>query len=155
MQTPNLSTIAAAYLTGDPAIPTPAERTAFAAWLQENYAMIDHMVVITAGEVSPETFLATWQVRGKMLISSAHSEHPFWLMAENVAFRAIHDWHHLLTSRRFDWAGEVDAYRYAIRTAPKAIHWILASEILGQAAAAIEIGAFSAQKLVRGIEAMA
>ena len=155
MATPDLSSIANAYLTGDPAIPTPAERIAFSNWLQDAYKPIDCMVLITSDEVSPEAFLVAWEFKRQLLISSAHSEHPFWLTAENVAFRAVHDWHHLLTSRSFDWAGECEAYRYAIGTAPAAIHWILASEIIGQAAATIQAGGFQAQKLVRGIEAMA
>jgi hypothetical protein len=147
------SIIAAQYVAGDPAIPSPAELASFRGWLAEAFRCIAHSVVVTPAEVSPETFMATWQVSGKLLISSAHSEHPFWDVETNVRFRAVHDFHHLLTDGGFGWEGEVATYQYAKATAPKLIHWILRSEILGQAAAALRMGAFQEQKLVRDIAA--
>jgi hypothetical protein len=153
LTTTDQAIIAAQYMTGDPAIPTPAETKAFRGWLADSFRCIAHSVVTTPAEVSPETFLATWQVTGKLLISAANSEHPFWDLETNVRFRAVHDFHHLMTAGGFGWDGEVATYNYAKTTAPAMIHWILRSEILGQAAAALRTGAFQEQKLVREISA--
>lgn len=151
--THNPAIIAAQYLAGDPSSPCPAELASFRSWLAGSYAPIASLVDVTPADVTPETFVAHWQLQGRLLISSAHSEHPFWDTATNVRFRAVHDWHHLLTDGGFGWEGELATYYYAKRHAPERIHWILRSEILGQAAVAIRTGMFPEQKLVREISA--
>jgi hypothetical protein len=147
----SLQAVAASYITGDPSMMTPAEQRAFDQWLTASYRPIAHLVQVTGAEVSPETIVAHWQLKGRLLISSAHSEHPFFSVDTNVKLRAVHDWHHLLVNRGFGWDGEVAACQYALQTAPKAIHWILRSEIMGQAAVAIATGNFPTQKLVRTV----
>ncbi len=149
----DLATIAAQYIQGDPSELTPRESRDFAAWLESSYRPIAHLVQLTSAEVSPETFLAHWQLTGKLLISTAFSDGAMWSPAANAKLRAVHDWHHLLSGQRFDWEGEVAACNYACSYAPDSIKWILRSEILGQAAACLVTGEFQPQKLVRGITA--
>jgi hypothetical protein len=143
------SALAIKYAMSPAATITPGERSAFIGWLDLSYRQIADRVLITADELSPEDFLRQYKLDGSLLVTSANSAHPFWTVAENVRFRAVHDWHHILTGRRFDWAGELVTYDYACATAPTMIHWILRSEIAMQAAYAIETGDFAPQKLVR------
>ena len=144
-------TIARQYLSGAASMPTEREAAAFTEWLRISYGPIAPMVCRTHQEVTPEDFMAAWLSTGKLLISDAHSEHPFLTVDQNVMFRAVHDWHHLQTGCEFDWQGEVAAFELAAELAPRCIHWMLRSEILGQAAAAIITGQFPAQKLVRTV----
>lgn len=141
--------IATAYQNGTPQVPTATELRLFDTWLRKRFETLRPLTDFVLQEVDPEDFMAHWYDTGRLLISMANSEHPFWSLEQNMMFRAIHDADHLLTLRQFDWQGEVAAYRKACETAPERIHWILGSEILGQAAVAIETGAFPLQKLVR------
>ncbi len=144
-------TIARQYLTGAASMPTDREARAFRDWLVKSYAPIAYMVRRTHDEVSPELFMAEWIATGQLLITDAHSEHPFLTVDENFMFRAVHDWHHLQTGCEFDWQGEVAAFELAAELAPVCIRWILRSEILGQAAVAVTTGQFPEQKLVRTV----
>ena len=128
---------------------TPLESQALLQWLNLSYGAIAHQVRYTDSDVSPEEFVLHWETYGQLLISRANSDHPFFSLADNCRFRAVHDMHHILTGCRFDWEGELATYQYAAQSAPRLIRWILRSEILGQAAVAITTGSFPEQKLVR------
>ena len=141
--------IATAYQTGKPQVPTATELRLFDAWLRQRFEPLRCLTDFVLQEIDPEHFMHHWYHTGALLISMANSEHPFWSLEQNMMFRAIHDADHILTLRRFDWEGEIATYHKACETAPERIHWILASEILGQAAVAIETHAFPLQKLVR------
>ena len=142
------SKTAGQYITGRPCIPTVPETIAFESWVTGQWAPIASLIDHTDQPVSPADFLSYWEAHGRLLITTANSEHPFWDLRLNTMFRAVHDWHHLVVDRGFGWEGELATYRFAVEHAPERIHWILRSEILGQAAVAIETGEFPAQKLV-------
>ena len=90
-----------------------------------------------------------WEHTGRLLVSTAHNFHPHWMPLQNKMFRAVHDWDHIHNGCGYDLAGETAAYEAAMTTAPESIRWILYSEIVLQAAAAIHTGSFQRQKLVR------
>ncbi len=149
----NRAKIAEQYTVGRPCVPTMPETIAFESWLTSQWAPIASLIDCTDQPVIPADFIFYWEARGRLLITTANSEHPFWDMRLNTMFRAVHDWHHLVVDRGFGWEGELAAYRFAVKHAPERIHWILRSEILGQAAVALETGEFPAQKLVYKITA--
>ena len=82
-------------------------------------------------------------------MSTAHNVHPHWLPMHNKMFRAVHDWDHIQHGCGFDLGGETQAFTATAATAPDSIRWILYSEIVLQAAAAIHTGEFQRQKLVK------
>ena len=141
--------LAAAYLRAKGSRPTSTERRIFRDWLCLQFARIADKVQFTDDEVSPEQMLTYHAITGGYLISMAHNVHPHWTPRENAMFRAVHDHHHVTGGHGFDLEGESGAYQQARSTAPQEIWWILHSEILLQAAAAIRCGCFQRQKLVR------
>ena len=143
------SQAANAYLTGSHCEPTLDEKQAFLGWLADQYDAIKASVRFTPSEVDPAQLKLRYANTGHILISTAHNDSPWLSGASNAHFRAVHDWHHLEHGLGFDVDGEHAAYLVAISSAPKAIHWILRSEIYLQAAACIETGTFQPQKLVK------
>lgn len=85
----------------------------------------------------------------RLYISIMHISHPFLSDKENAHFRAVHDWHHIRADVGSTLDGEIAAFKYACIAAPESIHWILFSEIVLQAAAAIATGEFQPQKIVK------
>ena len=83
------------------------------------------------------------------MISVAHNEHPHLSFNENAKFRAVHDWHHIIGGADDSMGGEVLTYYIAQESAPVAIHWLLFSEIILQAATATHTRKFPTQKLVK------
>lgn len=149
INTPTAQAVAEAYLAAEPFAPSRDDLEAFSGWLDAEFQRIGHLVRLTTEEVTPEVMLQAWDDQGVLLISKAHNEPAPWLSKrDNLRFRAVHDMAHLISSRRFDWQGEVDAFRESLKLAPTCIQWILASEVCGQAAAAITSGSFADQKLV-------
>ena len=141
--------LASAYLRTKGSRPSPVEARVFRQWLATQFNRIRGIVDFTPDEVSPEQMTLVHAITGRLLISTAHNVHPHWLPVENAQFRAVHDWHHISGGHGFDLMGELGAYQEARSTAPQEIWWILHSEILLQAAAAIRCGCFQRQKLVR------
>jgi hypothetical protein len=68
---------------------------------------------------------------------------------QNLWFRAIHDMAHWRIGADDTMEGEFDVTLAHVATAPSSIHWILWSEVAGQAAVAITTGSFPQQKLCR------
>lgn len=87
--------------------------------------------------------------RGRIVVSTANSDHPVWSLDENVAFRLVHDVvGHGTTGGGFDWAGEWRAYEKhdSIIQSPLARH-ALFTEAVGQVAYALTYGGFTTQKV--------
>jgi hypothetical protein len=141
--------LARLYAHGAAATPSRFELATLATWIDAEIRPILERVWYTSQEVSPEAFHSAHKSSGRLVISTAHNVHPFWGYAQNARLRAVHDWHHLQSGAGYDLPGEIQAFRYAQSRAPEAIHWILFSEIVLQAAAAIHFGRFLEQKLVR------
>ena len=142
-------TLAAQYIRTKGTRPTTDEYCAFSEWVNLRFRRIQDRVDFTEQEVSPELMQTHWDLWARLLVSTAHNEHPFWLPYLNARFRAIHDWDHIKGGFGFDLSGELCAAGYAMATAPKCIRWILWSEVALQAAAAIHTGSFQRQKLVK------
>ena len=142
-------TLAAQYISGEAVTPTMRELMDFTQWIDARFKLIAHWVDFTGDEVTPEDMHAEWDLNARLLISTAHNEHPHWGPEVNAKFRAVHDWDHIQSGCGFDFAGETCVAGYAMSTAPESIRWMLWSEIALQAAAAIHTGEFQTQKLVR------
>ena len=142
-------TLATAYIRTKGTRPTTDEYSDFCEWCNLKFLRIKHLVDFTEQEVSPQLMQTHWNLWGRLLVSTAHNEHPFWLPFMNAQFRAVHDWDHLQHGCGYDLDGEVSAFVAASEGAPESIRWILYSEIVLQAAAAIHTGSFQRQKLVK------
>jgi hypothetical protein len=145
----NITTAATAFIHGPTATPTLRELVLFKGWLLAQFQALPVQVEVTEAEVSPEAMITHHAETGTLLISTAFCDHPHLSEADNVRFRAVHDWHHISRGLGFDWAGEQGTLAVACESAPSEIHWILTSEIALQAAAAIVTGEFHPQRLVR------
>lgn len=84
-------------------------------------------------------------------VSRLHNEPNLDLMShtQNLWFRALHDVTHWRIGAGADMEGEWRVTLAHIDSAPESIHWLLMSEVAGQAAVAITQGSFPTQKLVR------
>ena len=136
---PTTESLALQYIQGEAVQPTASEVATLERWINRRFQRIEQLVWFTSDDVSPAEFLQTWEIQGRMLISTAHSEGLPWTEATNAKFRAVHDWDHLRTGAGFDIDGEVSAYCAAAETAPESILWMLYSEIVLQAAACIPV----------------
>lgn len=87
--------------------------------------------------------------KGRIIISTAHCDHPVWSLEENCAFRLVHDVvGHGATGSGFDWLGEWQAYEKHL-TIVQGV-WArraLFTEAIGQVAYALVHGQFTAQKV--------
>jgi hypothetical protein len=146
---PTTEQLAARYVRTKGTRPSREEYSAFVNWVSMRFNRIRHMVDFTEQEVSPRKMQIHADLWGRILVSTAHNTHPHWLPFINAQFRAIHDADHLEHNLGFDLDGEVCAFVAASESAPESIRWILYSEIVLQAAAAIHTGSFARQKLVR------
>ena len=139
------------YLAADPSPVSETELDTFRTWIFREFHnhRLGNVLLLTDDDVTPEQMLANWHSKGTLLISTAHSEHPFLSVSDNVRFRAVHDFHHICGCCGFDFKGEHQTYVMASKSAPESIKWILFSEIVLQASACIWTGEFQAQKLVK------
>jgi len=141
--------LARVFIDGTPQVPTDRELALLNAWIDAEFRAIPVMVRFTSADIDLSAMLQHLGVHGELLISIAHNDHPFVEGFQNAKFRAVHDWHHVITGADSTFAGEFAAYEHAVQRAPIEIHWILFSEIVLQAAACIATGTFQPQKLVR------
>jgi hypothetical protein len=89
-------------------------------------------------------------------ITSLNNEdkHPVWSPLENLLFRFVHDFHHWIIAADATFTGELAVTRSVLTPAVRkndALARFLASEIIGQAAAAIVFGSFPMQIIARNI----
>ena len=145
----SISTLASVYLNNPGIVPSDNELSTFRAWLHTEFSKIPAKFMITRQDFSLEQTKQRYIQTGEIITSLVGIEHPFFTFIENIRFRALHDWHHIITGSDSNFDGELRAYEIALATAPEAIHWILRSEIVLQAAAMLQTGAYQEQKLVR------
>ncbi len=146
---PIVGKLARAFINGAAVIPTDRDLAMLNAWIEAEFRQIPVPVRFTAADVDLPEMLATLRGTGDLLISIAHNNHPFLEGFTNAKFRAVHDWHHVITGADSTFAGELTTFEHAAKHAPKEIKWMLFSEIVLQAAACIATGRFQPQKLVR------
>jgi hypothetical protein len=146
---PVVGKLARAFVDGAAAIPTCRELAILNAWIEAEFRAIPVPVRFTAADVDLQEMLTTLRSSGDLLISIAHNDHPFLEGFTNAKFRAVHDWHHVVTGADSTFAGELATFEHAAQHAPSEIRWILFSEIALQAAACIATGRFQPQKLVQ------
>ena len=136
-----------AYLEGAACSPTGAELLALNNWLDKEFLAIPCAVQFWTGDVSLAECKAEFTKSGTLNISTAHNTHPYLTKSANAKFRAVHDWHHIELGADDSFKGEW--FTWEANNAPASIQWILFSEIVLQAAAAIYSGRFPVQKLVK------
>lgn len=141
--------LARAFIDGAPQIPTDRELAMLNAWIDAEFRAIPVLVRFTPQDLDLPEMLANLRSTGELLISIANNDHPFLEGFQNAKFRAVHDWHHVVTGADSSFAGELAAFEHAAKHAPVEIKWMLFSEIVLQAAACIVTGRFQPQKLVR------
>ena len=89
---PTTESLALQYIQGEAVQPTASEVATLERWINRRFQRIEQLVWFTSDDVSPAEFLETWEIQGRMLISTAHSEGLPWTEATNAKFRAVHDW---------------------------------------------------------------
>jgi hypothetical protein len=142
-----ISPLARAYVEGSDCPPTPAELQALIAWIEAEFEGIPCGVKFWTGDISLAECRTEFCKTGVLNISTAHNQHPYLSKSANAKFRAIHDWQHIVLSADDSFSGEFTTWWY--NQAPESIQWMLFSEIVLQAAAAIHYGEFQPQKLVK------
>ena len=146
---PVVGKLALAFINGEAVIPTDRELAMLNAWIEAEFRQIPVPVCFTAQDIDLPEMLTTLRSTGELLISIAHNDHPFLEGFGNAKFRAVHDWHHVVTGADSTFAGELATFEHAAQHAPSEIRWLLFSEIVLQAAACVATGRFQPQKLVR------
>ena len=141
--------LARVYIQGKPETPTALELAEFGAWLSSQWERLPFSVRLVDELLDPVETLERCKTTGELRLSTVGADHPWFTRRENLTFRAVHDWHHLKLGAGFDLLGEMQTYWLARSLAPQSIWWILRSEIVLQAAAAIHTGRFQPQKLVK------
>lgn len=143
----------AALYGGAAAQPSPAEVSELKLWIDSEFENLPCPVDFWYEEIDLAMANRIYQNSGVLAISVLNNGHPFLTFRENAKFRAIHDWHHIAHKIDSTLSGEIQAYKIARKSAPRAIWWLLHSEIVLQAAACIHFGDFQAQKFVNVIGA--
>ncbi len=72
---------------------------------------------------------------GRLVVTTEHSEHPYWSVEDNCVFRVVHDViPHVLYDREFTLVGEVLSYHDHLRFAPAGCEPALFTELFVYAA---------------------
>lgn len=72
---------------------------------------------------------------GRLVVTTEHSEHPYWSVEDNCVFRVVHDIiPHVLLHREFTLVGEVLSYHDHLRFAPASCEQALFTELFVYAA---------------------
>ena len=156
------SVLSAEWQAGAHTVPNADERTAFRLWLLSEFGRMRasgiEPLFVTREVPIDEAMAALNRVvlpgETKWLpVSRLHNEPNSDLMSQqqNLMFRAVHDWTHWRLGADATFEGEFNVAMSHIESAPESIHWILWSEVAGQAAVSITEGNFPAQKLVKMI----
>jgi len=142
-----MALLAQAYVTGSDCAPTAAELQTLNDWIEREFCAIPCAVKFWTGDITLAECKAEFTKSGVLNISTAHNHHPYLSKLANAKFRAIHDWAHIELGADDSFNGEFTTWW--CNEAPESIQWILFSEIVLQAAAAIYFGEFQPQKLVK------
>jgi hypothetical protein len=92
---------------------------------------------------------------GTLKIWRGESDHSVFGQADNLKFRAVHDYiTHIVAGMPFGARGEIRAYNVHAKLAPPEAVPALFTEVVGQACTAVATGSFPAQKiaLLRGFD---
>ena len=152
--------IASQWLAAPHTKPTHSERKTFGLWLMREFHRMRASGIeplFVTREVPIEEAMAALSrpvLPGEtrwLPVSRLNNDPNTDLMStqQNLMFRAVHDWTHWKEGADASWEGELAVTIAHTLTAPKEIHWILWSEVAGQAAACLETGEFQPQKLCR------
>ena len=141
--------LAQCYVSSPDATPTARELSDLRQWIRQQWAQIPAPVRFTGADYPLAAAKQRYIHTGDLWVSTAHNDHPYLTWMENAMFRAVHDWHHIISGADDTLLGEIATYYVAKTTAPQGIWWMLCSEIVLQAAACIHFGGFQFQKLVR------
>ena len=154
------STLSAQWQAGPHTTPTPAERTDFRLWLLSEFGkmrasgieplFVTREVLIDEVMAALDRVVLPGETRW-LPVSRLYNEPNPDLMStqQNLMFRTVHDWIHWKVGADSTFEGEFAVAMTHIESAPSSIHWILWSEVAGQAATAITTGEFTQQKLVK------
>lgn len=145
--TRSVALFSAAYLDGASCPPSAAELLSLNTWIESEFSAIPCLAKFWTGDISLADCKAEFIKSGTLNVSTAHNSHPHLTKSANAKFRALHDWHHIKLGADDSFDGEFSTWWN--NNAPDSIQWILFSEIVLQAAAAIHVGQFAAQKLVK------
>ena len=160
MDTDLASVLASRWIKAPAIKPTPSERKDFMVWLLRECQAMERdnirPVFVTRSVSLSEVITALDRpvLPGEVKwfpVSRLFNEPNPDLMStsQNLWFRAIHDLTHWRIGANDTMTGELSVTEAHTRTAPKSIHWILWSEVAGQAAVAITKGEFPEQKLCK------
>jgi hypothetical protein len=136
------------YINGKAAEPTKLELATFRRWVNRSYYKLPVDVDVVATDCTLADTVQRYRKNRILTVSAANIAHPYFSSWQNIQFRAVHDWHHIQSGADDSMLGECITYTLARNSSPAPIHWILRSEIVLQAAAAILTGQFQPQKLV-------
>jgi hypothetical protein len=154
------STLSAQWQAGQHTTPTTEERNAFRLWLLSEFGkmrasgieplFVTREVPIDEAMAALDRVVLPGETRW-LPVSRLNNEPNPDLMStqQNLMFRAVHDWTHWKLGADATFEGEFAVAMTHIESAPSSIHWILWSEVAGQAATAITTGEFPQQKLVK------
>ena len=148
------------WLKAEHTPPTKQERIAFRLWLMwEKHKMaqsnVEPLFVMRDVHLSEVMHALSRPVlpgeKRWFPVSMLNNEpHPDLMSpTDNLWFRAVHDFTHWRIKADDSMDGEIAVAQAHIDSAPDSIHWILWSEVAGQAAVAISNGQFPQQKLAR------
>ena len=147
LESRSVALFAKAYQDGATYPPSRAELLTLNTWIEQEFLAIPCVVKFWTGDISLAECKAEFKKFATLNISTVHNNHPHLTKSANAKFRAVHDWHHIELGADDSFNGEW--LTWEANNAPNSIQWILFSEIVLQAAAAIYSGKFLAQKLVK------
>ena len=154
------SVLSAEWQAGAHTVPSADERNAFRLWLLAEFGrmrasgieplFVTREVPINEAMAALDRVVLPGETKW-LPVSRLHNEPNSDLMSQqqNLMFRAVHDWTHWRLGADATFEGEFNVAMSHIESAPESIHWILWSEVAGQAAVSITEGNFPAQKLVK------
>ena len=146
-----LRLLAQTYCQNKNTDPDRVELEVFHKWLHNQYFTIPVCTYFVRRSISLDRCKYLFNKFNILVITSEHNEpnEILFTKRENLQFRAVHDYHHIIGNSGSDFAGEYASFLTAANTAPAFIHWILFSEIVLQAAVTINTGNFPPQKIVK------
>lgn len=142
-----ISCLATSYLEGIHCDPTKAELSTLNGWIDSEFKSLWFPVKFISAEISLDQCKQLFKDSGVLFISSLHNNSQILTFEQNLKFRAVHDYAHIVLGVDSTFEGEWEVWFN--NDAPDSIQWILHSEIVMQAAATVHTGSFPVQKLVR------
>lgn len=132
-------------------LPASLIRPVATTWLQAEVCKLQDLGVRTATTDQPVTLeeaMSALALHQTMPVSTVGNDpHTVWDAEQNLQFRAVHDVAHWVTGADDSFEGELAVLRHTLAAGklPMVLQLFLASEIIGQAAYAIQFGTFPPQ----------